>query len=139
MTTYLVTLPSYTEVIFTVIMGIVVALIIVCVVKTRIDKKIIEKLKEQKTPLWFLVAIVAYSLPIAVLIVMFPLFGGMQYQLCQLSGAPVCSFPPNNMWVITEGLTWAMFLDLVLIIWAYLTWKFDYLVPWLERKFGKKE
>jgi hypothetical protein len=93
---------------------------------------------KQKTPLWFIVAMISYAIPIGVLILIFPIFGEMWYQLCQLQfvGFTSCEFPPNNMWVITTGLEWSAFLDVVLIIWAYITWKLDYLIPWLEIKFN---
>jgi len=84
-----------------------------------------------KTPLWFIVAMIAYSIPVGILLMIFPVFGSMVWENLHISIEP--------SWVIIEGLKWAGFLDITLVIWAYLSWKIDYLSPWLRKKFNREE
>jgi hypothetical protein len=84
---------------------------------------------KNKTPLWFIVSMIAYSIPVGILLMIFPTFGSMVWEKLNIAIEP--------SWIIVEGLKWAMFLDITLVIWAYLSWKFDYLAPWLHKKFDR--
>jgi hypothetical protein len=92
---------------------------------------------EEKTPLWMILAYISFVIPIAALIFTIPTFGGLWYNLCMLTNQPSCSFGPNYMWVISNGLAACVYLDIFLFILAYISWKYDHYIPWLYRKFGR--
>ena len=93
-------------------------------------KSLLVLLKEERTPIWFVVVMISYSIPAGVLITIFPIFGAMMWETLEINVQP--------SWIIIEGLKWSAFLDIVLIVWAYITLKIDYLFPWLKKKFEKK-
>lgn len=85
--------------------------------------------QKKKVPLWFIVATAAYVIPITLLILLFPPF-------ITLVNTYVV---PNNPSIIPDFLQalwpYAIYFDVVLIIWAYMATRADYLIPWLQKRF----
>lgn len=110
-----------------------------CIVIRNYIYKIIELVRTDKVPLWAIVAYVTFTIPVAILITIIPVFGSFWYNSCQILGAATCEFPPDYMWVIRTGLEWSFYLDIALLIFAYLSWKLDHYLPWLYRNFRNNE
>jgi hypothetical protein len=90
-----------------------------------------EWIEGEKTPLWVIVAFISYCIPVGILIMIFPLFGSMLWNQLGIDAQP--------SWVIIEGLRWSAYLDIFLLIWAYLVLKLEYLYPLLDTKFNPEE
>ncbi len=104
----------------------------------KVFHSIVKLILNKKTPLWMIIAYLSFVIPVAVVTVTIPILGGLIYNACMLSEQAVCSFPPNNMWVISKGLEWSIYLDIALLFFAYISWKCDHYIPWLYKKFGRR-
>jgi hypothetical protein len=118
-------LPSSTVDIAKVLVGIVIIIAIGIALYWK-RKSLLDWLKEEKTPLWFIAVMISYSIPAGILIAIFPTFGAMVWETLNIHVEP--------SWIVIEGLKWSAFLDVALIVWVNITLKIDYIFPWLERR-----
>lgn len=95
--------------------------------------KIIRKILDEKTPLWFIVTIFAYLFPVFFINQFLPTFGGLWWTYCGLAPA-VCTqgFPEINMEVFVIGQLWTYYLIQILFYWAIFVLFWDHIIPELK-------